>query len=1100
MGELKKLTAWIRESGLIDSEWYLRKYPDVLALGIDPAEHFARFGYRLGRRPNPGACASRAIDRAAEPTIDAVRRIYLQAPGESPGFVQTPDVSVIVPVFNALEDVKLCLRALEERADGYAMQVIVVNDGSDADTTRWLRQYCESTPGVDVIEHPQNQGYTRAINTGLRASVGEFVVTLNSDTIVTHGWIHGMVRCMRSSSEIGIVGPLSNAATWQNVPELYGEDGQFAINALPEGLSPDEMARVVLHASARSYPRAAFINGFCMMIRRQVLDRVGFMDEEAFPVGYGEENDLCMRAADAGFTLAIADDSYVFHAKSKSFGHERRKELSRQGTATLERKHGRERFRARVAEVRITAPMDRVRDSVKSALRVPGGAASACKGVLFLLPVAGGGGGAHSVVQEVQGMRDLGIRAKVGVEEHHLQHYLSQYKLIPAAEDLFAPIDEATLPLVADGFDIVVATIFTSVALLKRLVDRNPALVAAYYVQDYEPLFFEEGTERWREARASYSLVKDCVLFAKTRWIAEQVWKAHGIAVSKVAPSIDHGIYRPGKRDLNGPLRVAAMIRPRTPRRGARRTMRVLGRIAETLGDAVAFDLFGSASDEPEFVQLPRNFRFTNHGVLTREQVAELLGQCHIFVDLSDYQAFGRTGLEAMACGAVSVVPARGGADEYAIDGVNAVLVDTSDEDACFRRIKALLESPERLRSLAATAKRTANEYSVRRAAVTEWEILSQALEKRVREVPPEPLRPSLYLIPARSAAGSYEDIAYKRAILPFSHPEIHRRVSVVLCQRDAPLPTARPGDTVLLQGEPKGITREELESWISSWKEAGGRLIWDNAGTVPAGEASQQGRNPRGLAEIFAGRCDASDVMVQPVGVNSAPSSDAGRPHVFDEVLDEHLWQLGAPRNHAEGPYARESGKIRIGMIGKPNDLNEWLQLADSVSLVEAEYGSAVEVEVIGIFEKEKPVFGRRVGLPRGKSYPNYVRWLQQRVHWDIGLIAPLRDGASMMSTLLKYAALDLAIVCPVSSHLRSISRHGDIALVAESTTNYVAAIRSLVADPSLRQRISTAARDAVREHFSTRSRAPDYIRLVLGDMANDSYSRQFVGTTRAR
>ena len=58
------------------------------------------------------------------------------------------------------------------------------------------------------------------------------------------------------------------------------------------------------------------------------------MDEENFPIGYGEENDYCIRAADAGFTLAIADDAYVFHAKSKSFGHSRRKELSKQGADT----------------------------------------------------------------------------------------------------------------------------------------------------------------------------------------------------------------------------------------------------------------------------------------------------------------------------------------------------------------------------------------------------------------------------------------------------------------------------------------------------------------------------------------------------------------------------------------------------------------------------------------------------------------------------------------------------------------------------------------------------------------------------------------------
>lgn len=283
-------------------------------------------------------------------------------------FGSKPDVDVVVPVFNALEDVKRCMESLLRHADGLNVRVIVVNDGSDQPTTDWLRSYCANKPSFHLIEHAANSGYTKAVNTGLRFSTAPYVITQNSDTIVSEGWLKGLIRCMESNEKIGIVGPLSNAASWQNVPNLRDDTGSFAVNVLPDGMNINEMARLVARASTHSYPLLPFINGFCFMIRRAVIDVVGYMDEVNFPLGYGEENDFCIRAADSGFTLAVADDVYVFHAKSKSFGHQRRIELSKAGTAKLKKKHGTERFVKLVDFVGQTAQLDEVRNRIVSSI------------------------------------------------------------------------------------------------------------------------------------------------------------------------------------------------------------------------------------------------------------------------------------------------------------------------------------------------------------------------------------------------------------------------------------------------------------------------------------------------------------------------------------------------------------------------------------------------------------------------------------------------------------------------------------------------------------------------------------------------------------
>lgn len=317
----------------------------------------ARELYERGRElPNPlgGICVRNLkllgqlgslISKAAP---DTERKASDAAPGVGKG-AASPDVpfrvDVIVPVYNAIDHVKKCLVDLEGCSDGCEMNTIVVNDGSDAQVGDWLRDWAAQSGSRMVVEHETNLGYTRAVNSGIRASRAEFLVLLNSDTQVTPGWLRNCLRCMCSIPDVGLVGPLSNAASWQSIPLIHAQDGSgFAINDVPAGVSLDSVAKVISALSERSYPEVAFLNGFCLVFKRSVVDAIGLFDEEAFPKGYGEENDLCIRAHDAGFKLAVADDAFVFHAKSRSFGHENRIELSRMGGEALRRKHGADRI------------------------------------------------------------------------------------------------------------------------------------------------------------------------------------------------------------------------------------------------------------------------------------------------------------------------------------------------------------------------------------------------------------------------------------------------------------------------------------------------------------------------------------------------------------------------------------------------------------------------------------------------------------------------------------------------------------------------------------------------------------------------------------
>lgn len=733
----------IQASPLFDEKWYIAQYPDVAVLDYDPALHYLTLGASLLRNPSESfdtAFYLKTYADVAEAGINPLLHFerYGNEEGRLPkAFVLSTSlltfrVDVVVPVYNALEHVQRCLQSIDSHTDGYELRVVVVNDGSNKETTDWLRDFV-STNGqrFKLVENAQNVGYTKAANVGLRQTSAPFVVLLNSDTIVTNGWLKGLIRCLESAPKIGIAGPLSNAASWQNVPNLYDEAGQFAVNSLPQNITANDMAALVRSVSALSYPRVSFVNGFCFAMKREVLTKLREMDEINFPKGYGEENDFCLRAIAAGYELAIADDAYVFHAKSKSFGHEQRRMLSADGALALERLHGKHHIDVLVKQLKENEGLNQVRTLVnrgiaQSVMALEAEDVISAK-ILFLLPVKGGGGGAHSVVQEAASMRRIGVHTHIAVNPQDLEHYRALYSDITEVDTLFIGADEANIVQVATEYEIVVATIFGSVQTLKKILDKAPHICPSYYVQDYEPLFFVPGSAEWNAAKASYSLIPNLTLFAKTTWIAERVRQEHGLHVHKVLPSIDHEIYKPrmAARDRSK-IRIAAMVRPQTPRRGAERTMRVLSRIRAQFSDLVEINVFGA--DEVPLLNAASSTSINNCGVLKRSEVAALLAKSDIFVDLSDYQAFGRTALEAMACGCMAVLPVHGGSDEYAVDGLNSLVVNTSNDDECVSRLASLLNDLPKMRRMQVQGLQTAARYNAHAAAVSELVVLGSAL------------------------------------------------------------------------------------------------------------------------------------------------------------------------------------------------------------------------------------------------------------------------------------------------------------------------------------------------------------------------------------
>jgi GT2 family glycosyltransferase len=148
-------------------------------------------------------------------------------------------------------------------------------------------------------------------NRGLRrATTG--VVLLNSDTIVTAGWLERLDACLASDDTIATATPWSNNGEIVSIP-CFCQDNEPPLDA-------DAVASVLRSCGEPRYPEIPTAVGFCMAVSQRAIRAVGLFDEATFGCGYGEENDFCMRAMEAGFRNVLCDDAYVVHSGGGSFG------------------------------------------------------------------------------------------------------------------------------------------------------------------------------------------------------------------------------------------------------------------------------------------------------------------------------------------------------------------------------------------------------------------------------------------------------------------------------------------------------------------------------------------------------------------------------------------------------------------------------------------------------------------------------------------------------------------------------------------------------------------------------------------------------------
>ena len=225
---------------------------------------------------------------------------------------------VIIPIYNAYDCLSPCIDSVIKNTDLSQNRIILIDDKSPDDRVLPLLEKYSNGDNIILLKNEENLGFVGTVNKGMKYSKND-VLLLNSDTEVSKGWLDKIKKCAYSEKKISTVTPLSNNATLVSVP--IG----LTRNELPSNISFDEYADLVEKTAYNSNQKLPTAHGFCMYIRREALNVVGFFDEETFGKGYGEENDFSFRCMDYGYKNVLCDNTIIYHKEKQSFSEKRQK-------------------------------------------------------------------------------------------------------------------------------------------------------------------------------------------------------------------------------------------------------------------------------------------------------------------------------------------------------------------------------------------------------------------------------------------------------------------------------------------------------------------------------------------------------------------------------------------------------------------------------------------------------------------------------------------------------------------------------------------------------------------------------------------------------
>lgn len=218
-------------------------------------------------------------------------------------------VSFVILSYDLLDYTKLCIESIRATVPREACEIVVIDNGSKDGSVEWLRYQDD----IVLLENEENVGFPKGCNQGIAvSSANADVMLLNNDTILPANAIFWLRMGLYENSQNGTAGSVSNyVGNLQMVADgIQGED-----NLIKYGEENNIPMKNALE-------NKLFLIGFALLIRREIIELVGGLDERFSP-GNSEDEDYGLQVLCAGYKNVLCKNSFIFHFGSKSFGKNR---------------------------------------------------------------------------------------------------------------------------------------------------------------------------------------------------------------------------------------------------------------------------------------------------------------------------------------------------------------------------------------------------------------------------------------------------------------------------------------------------------------------------------------------------------------------------------------------------------------------------------------------------------------------------------------------------------------------------------------------------------------------------------------------------------
>jgi len=1029
-----------------------------------------------------------------------------------------PGVTIAVAVYNGGELVRRCLESVI--AHRGAARVIVIDDASPDPATREILDGFSRSGSIELVRHETNRGYTRTANHALDLAGDDDIVLLNSDTEVGPLWWQRLRWVAYSSERVATVSAASDNAGAMAIPRPGVE------NEWGHWLAWDEVSRWVARRQRIWDQDVPTAHGFCMYIRRQAADDIGYFDAQAFPRGYGEENDFSLRGTSRNWRHAWAPHVIVKHAKGVSFGSERESLMASARATVVSRFPD---YENRVRRWRAHAGTQRLIESAALHQEELNTRASVLPRVLYVIHRAGGGtpatnadlmngladrqesylleaaGGQKVILSEMRGgelkvieqwvpktrfnvadgWREdyasyfAGLLTRLGIELVHVRHLINQ------------PL--TTVPRVCRlmGVRMILSTHdFYSICPTVHLLDENLVhcggvctpghgrctLTTTFIAEAPHPLK-HSWVNIWQDRARTVLDIAETVI-ATTESAAQLHAKVYPEYEQKIQ-IVEHGrdvsemqvVREPGAR-RPGPLRIVAIANW-----SIQKGPEYLRQLARRLGGDVEWHVLGARSDMLDDVAI-------SHGRYTRETLGPLLRE--IDPDFSAIlsispETYSHTLTESWSMGVPVIATDLGAVADRIHKWGGGFVVQLDGVEAAVTKIRTYSRDPQ----LASSEFRPTPRHSIRspRTMAEDYNSIYWHAD-RGPQADSTPRLPVVGFVVHGSGGKGHPPTAWIRLLRQMSHPEALKRArfravdphdlvsggdtshyDVVLVQRDAVpghLATALV-EQLRLRGCPLVL---ELDD----------DLISDSA-VASLVESGYDAATLDGVRTV-AGAADR--VIVSTADLAGHLHDISSNPLVIPNRLDPRLWYTDArPSESASG------GAIRILYAGSATHARDLDLIWDLPALLSERVGQKVVLDIIGVTSGKLPPGMVRI-RPPAASYPRYVPWLRGMSSRWSAAVAPLVDDpftrAKSDVKLLEYAALGLPAVASASGPYR-LAAPELATLVGDSIDDWVEACATLIVDPSLAASRARVADEYVRTNrIITAASTEHWLSNVLG------------------